>query len=450
MRDYLVLGFVFASLPFCFFRPFFGVLVFSWLGYMNPHRLSWGIAYSFPVAKWVAAVTLAGALISGDRKPIPFKRETVLLLVLVVLFTVSSVFSFYPGRAWEQWNQLLKMLVITFLTMAFFVDTVRLRWLLMTISLSVGFFGIKGAVFSVWTGGNFRIFGPPGTFLEDNNDLALALVMICPLFLYLALHESKPWLRRLMWFSLVCCLMSVVFTYSRGGFVALSAVVGLFSLQTRYKFQAAVVLTLAVVLAFAFVPGAWFERIATIGDVEGYEEEGSIQGRLNAWGFAWNLALDHPLTGGGFGCFTKELFLDYAPDPLDYHDAHSIYFEVLAEHGFPGLFVFGLLMLSIFGTLWRLRREYMDHPQAEWISSLASMLMLSFTGYLAGGAFLGRAYFDLTYQLVAIVVVLRALAEQAPASATVPAQAPSGAGRPARAAMAPAGPAMRAARPRRG
>ena len=53
-----------------------------------------------------------------------------------------------------------------------------------------------------------------------------------------------------------------------------------------------------------------------------------------------NLALDRPLVGGGFDPYTAEVFRRYLPDYDRIHAAHSIYFQVLGEHGFVGLALF--------------------------------------------------------------------------------------------------------------
>ena len=43
------------------------------------------------------------------------------------------------------------------------------------------------------------------------------------------------------------------------------------------------------------------------------------------------------------------------------------------------------------------------------MSDLAAMLQVSLIGYAASGAFLGLAYFDLYYHLIALIVILRVL-----------------------------------------
>ena len=51
------------------------------------------------------------------------------------------------------------------------------------------------------------------------------------------------------------------------------------------------------------------------------------------------VATARPLTGGGFGTFSPPVFARYSPD-VEWRAAHSIYFEVLAEQGYPGEFLF--------------------------------------------------------------------------------------------------------------
>ncbi len=58
MRDVLITLMVFATLPYIFRNPWYGVLVWSWLSYMNPHRLAYGFAYTMPFAQIVALVLL--------------------------------------------------------------------------------------------------------------------------------------------------------------------------------------------------------------------------------------------------------------------------------------------------------------------------------------------------------------------------------------------------------
>jgi len=121
---------------------------------------------------------------------------------------------------------------------------------------------------------------------------------------------------------------------------------------------------------------------------------------------AVNMAKDRPL-GGGFDSFQPLMFYLYAPDPENVHDSHSIYFEVLGEHGFIGLALFLTLGLMTWRTAsWVIRRTR-DDPGKRWAADLAAMVQVSLIGYASSGAFLGLAYFDFYYTLVAVVVLCK-------------------------------------------
>jgi probable O-glycosylation ligase (exosortase A-associated) len=129
-------------------------------------------------------------------------------------------------------------------------------------------------------------------------------------------------------------------------------------------------------------------------------------GRINAWWMAWNLAVDRPL-GGGYDIYWPEVFARYAPVPDDVHAAHSIYFQVLGEHGFVGLGLFLLLWIMAWRTAGYLRRTGPMLPATRWTADLGAMTQASLAGYAVGGAFLSLAYFDLPYNLMLLVVLAR-------------------------------------------
>lgn len=271
---------------------------------------------------------------------------------------------------------------------------------------SLAFYGVKGGIFTILTGGNYRVWGPPGTFIGGNNEIALALIMAIPLLRYLQITVEKSWQKMGLGVIMVLCLISVVGTYSRGALLALAAM-GLFLVwKSRKRTPLLMGLLIIVPVVVLMMPSKWMERMQSI---EEFQEDASAQGRLNSWAFAFNLARDRPLTGGGFETFTPRWFAVYAPNPQDVHDAHSIYFEVLGEQGFVGL---GLFLLLGWMT-WRSGAWIVKHareaPDTQWMADLARMLQVSIVGYAVGGAFLGLAYFDFYYHLIAVVVLLKVM-----------------------------------------
>lgn len=409
LRDLFVTVVVFGSLPFILRRPEIGILVWAWLGYMNPHKLSWEFAHDFPYAQIVALTTMFALLLSKEPKKIPWTAETILLVIFIFWMFLTTLFAMYPDVAWEQWNKVWKIQLMTFVSMMIMTNRWRIQTWVWVIALSLGFYGFKGGIFTVLTGGAYAVYGPEGTFIGGNNEIGLALIMTIPLLRYCQLTTEKFWAKRLLLIGMILCLIAVVGTQSRGAFLGVAAM-SLFLVKNSRKKWALLLLMLVVLPAiYAFMPESWHARMGTI---KTYEQDSSAMGRINAWWMAYYLAKDRFL-GGGFECFQRPSFAMYAPDPGGVHDAHSIYFEVLGEQGFVGLALF----LAIGYSAWRSCKWVMQQTKARgdlrWIFDLASMLQVSLVGYFAAGAFLGLAYFDLYYNLLALIVLAKVIAGKA-------------------------------------
>jgi probable O-glycosylation ligase (exosortase A-associated) len=407
---------VLASLPFALARPWIGILVWSWLGYMNPHKLTWGFAYSAPFAQMAALATLAGLAFTKDRAPLPRTRETYLLFALWGVFGMSTVFSLHPDDAWLQFQKVSKILFMTFVTLLLFQDARRVKTLLWVIALSIAFFGVKGGIWAISTGGQNQVLGPPDSFIEGNTMLGLALDMVLPILLFLRRQTSRRWLGHVLLATALLCGLSALMTYSRGAFIGLGIVSLALLLRVRAKAALLVLLVLAVLVAPAVIPQRWFEKMDTITT---YQEDESAMSRITAWGVSYQLARERPVFGGGFRTLTAEVWSRFVPGYTRDTDAHSIYFQVLAEHGFLGLAVFLALILSTLATLRRVKRQARGHAALAWALDCAQMLEVSFYAFLVSGAFLSLSYFDLFYHVIAIAVILRVLVDKHHAAADV-------------------------------
>ena len=413
MRSLIVMIIILGSAPICFFNPFYGLLVWTWISYFNPHRFTWGMAYGFPVAEVIAVPTLAGLIFAGDSNRKIFKRETFLLLGLWMWFLITflvakqtPLFADHVEAGQLELERVSKILLMTMVTMILVTTIRRLKYLAMVIGMSFGALGIKGALFGLRTGGEGLVWGPPSSFVSDNNDLALAINMTLPLLFFLAREEKSRFLRFTLWFSFVASILAVILTYSRGGLLGLAAVLGIIAIKVKRKLVATVSLVACILVLVTYAPERWMARMETF---VGGQLDTSAQGRINAWYFSYNLASDYPLTGGGFGTFTPDLFQRYAPDPLDFHGPHSIYFQMLAEQGYIGLTLFLVLLVSTIYSLRRIRRRARDFPGVQELTPYTHAFEVGLYAFLVGGAFLGRAYFDLWFQFVACCVVLKIL-----------------------------------------
>jgi probable O-glycosylation ligase (exosortase A-associated) len=406
MRDLIVTLIVVGSLPLILMRPYVGVLMMAWIGYMNPHKLGWGFAAGMPFVMGLAIVTVIAMMFSKEKKRIPWTIEVALLLLFIVWMMVTTAFALEPNLAPAQLEKVLKIQIITLATFMLINTKERIEQLVAVIVVSFGLYGVKGGIFTVLTGGGYHVMGPMGTFIGGNNEIGLALIMTIPLMRYLQVQVANKWIKLALIAAIMCTIVAVLGTQSRGALVGLATMGAFLVFKSKQKFTFLVVIVMLAPLFLAFMPQSWWNRMGTI---ENYQQDESALGRFNAWHFAFNLAVARPLTGGGYEVFRQPWFSMYAPDPNNVHDAHSIYFEVLGEQGFIGLAIFlSLLMMTWFSGSGIIKACKGD-VSLLWMENLARMLQVSLIGYMTAGAFLGLAYFDFIYHIVAIMVLLKVM-----------------------------------------
>lgn len=414
MRDLVLTLLVLGAIPWIFTRPYFGALMYAWLSLMQPHRLTWGFAFTFPFSTVIGIVTIIATLFSKERKQVPWSGPFVLLLLFVAWINVSTYFALDTDGAIPEWDRTMKIQLMVFVTLLLMQGKQRINAFVWVIVVSLAFFGFKGGIFTISTGGQYLVRGPTRSFIDDNNTLALALLMILPLLWYLFSVSTNKYVKYGVLTTMILTTISITGSHSRGALVAGGAVLFMLALRSRQRVKFLIAAAVVIPAILSFMPEVWFERMGTIST---YQSDGSALGRINAWWFAVNIADAHPITGGGFGVFTAENFLSYAPEPLNFHDAHSIYFEVLAEHGYVGIALFlALGLASLRSCSWTMKNTR-DRPDLKWASDLAGMLQASLIGYATGGLFLGLAYYDLYYDLVGVVILLQVHIREVLASA---------------------------------
>jgi probable O-glycosylation ligase (exosortase A-associated) len=248
------------------------------------------------------------------------------------------------------------------------------------------------------------VWGPDGTFIYDNNALGVANVMSIPLWVYFYLIAERPWIKLAILGCITLTTVAVFGSHSRGALLAIAAMSAFLWLKSRRKVLVGVVLAVLAAAIIEFMPSQWEERMGTMAT---YEEDGSAMGRIDAWLMLYNLAVDRPVVGGGFEPYTDEIYQRYNPNFDKPQVAHSIYFQVLGEHGFVGLAIWLLFWL----LTWRMCRQVIartrDLPEHAWANWLARMVQVSLVGYFVGGAFLNLAYWDMPYYLMVLMAVTR-------------------------------------------
>lgn len=417
MRDLIVALLIMGAMPTCFRKPFVGLLLFSLLAYMRLQDLTWGFAREVRWSFYVAIVTFAGFFASTrERRFMQSDLRTAIMIVMVGLVGLSILKNRGPNLDdLPSFLEYSKIVVIALFTSGLVYSRDRLRLLIWVIAVSFAFYGFKGGLMGILSGGSLVIMRGPGGMLKDNNDFALALGMGIPILLNVGLSEKRVLLRRALIAVVPLTMITILLTHSRGGFLAMCVGIMVLVWRSKNRIAGFAVISLVVIAGILAAPSSVVERISSIGE---YEEDDSAQSRLAAWRVAGVMISRNPVFGVGFGHFQDNYrFYDPAAEDssLDLHTshvAHNSYLQIWAECGTPTFLLYLTLILLSFLDLWRLRAAARRRYHVSWILNYTTMFEAALCTFVVGSVFLNRAQFDLFYHMVAIILAFTTIARK--------------------------------------
>lgn len=402
--------FIAACVGSLFYLPM-GILTWVWISLQSPQQL---IGAKIPTSLIIAICCVIALAFNRRYAQNPLNKLTYIILIFLGHTAITTVFSVLPDQSFNLFDRLWKTIVLVFFIIMFMNTRTRIHAVVCIIVLSIGLLAVKAAIFTGVTGGGARIFGPRNSQIADNNHFGAAMVMTLPFAVYLVQQTADPMARMALRMGAAALPVAALFTYSRGALLALSSVSAVYWWNSKYKVRIAIAFVCVGLAGLPFMPERWIDRMSTIQNTTGGPEavDGSVQGRFDSWAAHWEMANRRPLIGGGFR--TIEVLsvwatLSSAPTA---RAAHNSFFQVVGEHGFPGLFLFVLLLANGFLTAMRIRRRTKFMPQLSWAHGLATACLLSLTGYGVSSLALSLAYYDLFYVILALLACLKALVDK--------------------------------------
>lgn len=423
MRDIILLF----ALPFLIYaaskRPFIAIGLWLWSALVPPHIWSFGgLATSIRWNFLFAIITIVGLLLSKIDKSIPKSSIFILGCLFFAHTTITSIVNAGDGfSVWDRWDFFMRVFLLFFMMVIIVKKKLHFDTIAWAIVLSFSYQAfIEGAKF-LSSGGGHVIYGlSPG--FNDNNLSALATLMCVPFILYLIqMYPNEKKVRYCLLGLLFFNLLFILGSDSRGAFVGLLILSLYYFMKTRHKIRTGIAIAVFCAASVGLLSEEWFERMETIQTAN---EDSSFMGRVKSWKIATLMAMESPIFGGGFNAaFSNRETINrlisnwdavsFIPSsPLYIGDkvyvAHSIYFQVLADHGFFGLFIYGLIALVSYLTLSNIIKK----SQIDWQINLAEKLRLSLFVFLVSGSLLSSAYNDLIWAIFALTVALRASQER--------------------------------------
>jgi probable O-glycosylation ligase (exosortase A-associated) len=420
VRDIVVMLLIVALLGLGIRNAFNAMLLWAWSGFMALDNYMYGVMQSFPYGTTFALMAAALLLLRSRDLSYDYGKgglTVLLLLMLIHCWIVGAAAYSGLARNAEYLENITKLVLYCLLLPLVLRSPMRIHALLWAICLGVGSHSALEGLKFILSGGGHIVRGLAK--YGDNNHLAVVTAMLLPLLIYLRTSTSSRYIKALILASVLLLTISIIATYSRGGLIALTIFALWQVAVSRRKLLGLLLMLVAATVLLALAPERWESRMNTIADAG---EDSSFQGRLAAWQISSAIALDHPLVGGGFHAVESgSVWTKYQNQPgllgfLDFpmldgardggKAAHSIYFEVLGDQGFVGIAIFLSVFAAGFYYALRLRRiGSMGGDSTRWATGLGTAIAGSLLVYMAGGAGVSMAYFELPYYLTTIGMI---------------------------------------------
>lgn len=435
MRDLVLLAGLLVLIPMIFKRPFVGVLVWTWIALLNPHREAFGFSSSLRPNLLIVLVTLLAFAFSSEPKKWPGGALAMNFAAFMVWTTICLIVAPDPETSFVFYNDfVIKMAIHMAILLVLINSAHRLIALVWTYALSLGYHAVKIGLVTIKSGGiigSYTGFGPADTMLEDRNHFALAMLMLLPILFFLWKHASQKIMRSAALMGMIMSVLSVIGSFSRGGLITMAAM-GLFLwTKTRNKLVSGTMFALLAFGALSMVPQEYKERIGTAfeqfdsggnyADEEDQKLDESFCLRVAVWQIGLDMTLASPIFGNGLrsiqnhdvaGNYTSSAHVCSDAEKYGPRAAHNIYVEVMTDSGFVGLGLFLSILIGSWLACTRIAMRTRKKPELTWAHDLARMLQVSITGYAIGGGLLSLAYFDGYFLLVMMVVVLGRLVDE--------------------------------------
>ncbi len=186
---------------------------------------------------------------------------------------------------------------------------------------------------------------------------------------------------------------TVLLTFSRGGTLSLVVTALAIFLVLPKQPKHYLFFLLALIIAFKLAGQGVVDRFATAFAAKGERDE-SAESRLYLWGICWHMMMAEPFLGVGpdhFGLVAP----DYGSKYPRGKEAHTLWLQIGAELGFPGLFSLLMFYALCIVRLWRMHRW---EPLADpWLADVARMVIAALVGFMCSAQFVTLEGLELPY-----------------------------------------------------
>lgn len=422
MRDLAIILFLLGLVFLGIYRPWLMTIAYLYTDIIQPQRLSFSALRSLPI-NFILGAAAVVLFMFDKKKNLAFGIVQGLMLAFVLWFTITSNMAVIQDeQVWFKWDSAWKSVVFAGVFMPLILSTRRrIETAIALLILCVALVSVSGGLKTLAGGGGYgdlRMIVDINKGIYESSTISTVGVAIIPLILYMYRHSPLVGRTRVTqiakWGLIASSLLILVGTEARTGLVCLAALAAMLFWRARRKLAIVAGVVAVSIVALPFLPPSFVKRMETIAAPE---EDRSASTRTEVWGWTLDFVQERPL-GGGFRVsrltrITVELpkrapdgvIIGYTKVEQRARAFHSSYFEVLGEHGWPGLFLYVAIIAASLLKLARLRARHLGAPPEDlWIRDLAQALYRSILLYAIGGLFVGLAFQTTLYMFLGLGV----------------------------------------------
>lgn len=427
MRDIFILLMLLFLFAAACKRPFLMTLGYLYVDLVQPQQVSYYLVNSVPVSLIFGAAAVAFFLFLDDKRNLGFGRIQAMMLLFLMWVTFTTFNAQLPD-AWIKWDSAWKSIIFGAFLPLVLRTRQRIEAAVIFIFLCIGTITITGGIKTLLGGGGYGTMSmlvDSNSGLYEGSTISAVAVALIPLIVYsYNFNQIVPKQRAtliIMAGLIFAAVLIPIGTEARTGLVCLAVLAVLTFLRVKRKLLFAGLGAVVLLASIPFLPESFTGRMSTI---KSHDEDESASTRVAVWNWTLDFVKEHPF-GGGFTVYKLSRFetkvRERVGDGANSAERvrtvvekgrafHSAYFEVLGEHGYPGLGIYLAMLGLTLIDLRRLTKRYKNSETDAWIASLSRAIGHSIIIYMAGSLFVGVAFQSTLYHLLGLAAALSQVA----------------------------------------
>jgi putative inorganic carbon (HCO3(-)) transporter len=333
-----------------------------------------------------------------------------ILFSLIVIW--SSIFAWSPEQSLKGWTTYLSWMLLYFSVVSILTTPNRMFLFMLffiLINFKLSLHGTKSFAGRGFSFAGYGLVGSPGWF-RNSGEYAMQMVIVFAISttILLSLREYFERLRR--WWLLMLmfpgtAFLTVIGSSSRGGQLALAAVIFVLIFKRKKIFKKIFVLGILVVIVLNFLPEHQLQRFTTMG------HDRTSELRLMHWKNALDTIEHHPL-GIGYHNWIPYYQTHYHPVKLEV--IHNTILEAFVDLGIPGGILFLVMLSSAFIMNLRTMREMkeIDGPEEKIVAIIAKGVNIGLLGSILAAFFMSVLFYPMFWLAFATTSSLRQMSKK--------------------------------------